>query len=85
LLTVAQKNGWRHVFAFKEGRLSVDWDKFQRLLALTAEIALWLTLPSGTLQVSRWVNGMSYENSDPCTHTFNALECVKTALGLTTR
>jgi hypothetical protein len=84
-LTVAKNNHWGYVFTFKEGRLPAVWEEFQRLLALTPENTLRLTLPSGTQQVYRWVNGMSYLDSDHRTHTFNALECLETAQGLTTR
>jgi hypothetical protein len=84
-LTVAKGNDWSYVFTFKEGRLPTVWEEFQRLLTLTPENTLRLTLPSGTQQVYRWVNGMSYLDSDRRTHTFNALECLETAQGLTTR
>ena len=84
-LTVAKDNGWKYIFTFKEGRLPAVWEEFQRLLALTPENTLCLTLPNGTQQLFRWVNGMSYEDSDRRSHTFNALECMESVGDLTTR
>ncbi|HZY31008.1 MAG TPA: hypothetical protein VFF86_05130 [Candidatus Methylomirabilis sp.] len=84
-LLVARNNDWRFVFTFKEGRLPKAWEEFERLRDLSPENALRLTLPDGTLQLYRWVNGMSYEDSDHRLHAFNALECLETAKGVTTR
>jgi hypothetical protein len=84
-LRVARNNGWRFVFTFKEGRLPKVWEEFERLRDLSPENTLGITLPNGTLQVYRWVNAMSYEDSDHQLHMFNALECLETAQGLTTR
>lgn len=84
-LTVAKNNDWSYIFTFKEGRLPAVWEEFQRLLAHTPENTLGLTLPSGTRQVYRWVNAMSYEDSDRRTHTFNAVECLETVEDVTTR
>lgn len=84
-LTLARSNDWRFVLTFKQGRLPSVWEEFERLRNLSPENTLRLTLPDGTLQVYRWVNAMSYEDSDHRTHAFNALECVETAKGVTTR
>lgn len=84
-LSIARVHDWRFVFTFKEGRLPKVWEEFQRLRDLSPENSLRLTLPDGTLQVYRWVNAMSYEDSDHRTHTFNALECLETAADVTTR
>lgn len=84
-LTLARTYDWRFIFTFKEGRLPSVWEEFQRLRDLSPENSLRLTLPDGADQVYRWVNGMSYEDSDHRFHTFNALECLETAKGVTTR
>lgn len=84
-LVIARANHWRFVFTFKEGRLPKVWEEFERLRDLSPENTLRLSLPEGTLQLYRWVNAMSYEDSDRRLHTFNALECVETAKGVTTR
>lgn len=84
-LILAQKHDFRYCFTFKEGRLPSVWEEFQRLSSLSPGNSLRLTLPDGTLQVYRWVVGLSYEDSDRRSHTFNALECLETTKGGTTR
>lgn len=84
-LSIARTHGWRFVFTFKEGRLPKVWEEFQRLRDLSPENTLRLTLPDGKLQRYRWVNALSYEDSDHRTHTFNALECLETTGGVDTR
>lgn len=84
-LTLARHNDWRFVFTFKEGRLPKVWEEFQRLRDLSPENTLRLTRPDGTLRLYRWVNAMSYEDSDRRLHAFNALECLETVKGVTTR
>lgn len=83
-LALARNNAWRFIFTFKEGRLPAVWEEFERLRDLSPENTLRLTLPDGTVQLYRWVNGMSYEDSDQRIHTFNALECLETTKGVTT-
>jgi hypothetical protein len=84
-LALAQKHDLRYVFTFKEGRLPSVWEEFQRLADSSPENRLRLTLPEGTVQVYRWVSGLSYEDAEHRLHTFNALECVETRQGVTTR
>ena len=84
-LALARANRWRFVFTFKEGRLPNVWDEFERLRDLSPQNTLSLSLPDSTLQIYRWVNGMSYEDSEGRTHSFNALECLETSHGKTTR
>jgi hypothetical protein len=84
-IEIAERNGWAYVFTFKEGRTPALWDEFQRLLNLTPENQLVLQPPSGDKQVYRWVNGLSYEDSQKRTHLFNAIECLETVDGVSTR
>lgn len=84
-LTIARTNRWRFLFTFKEGRLPEVWKEFERLRDLSPENTLRVTLPNGILQVYRWVNALSYEDSERRVHTFNALECLETVKGETTR
>jgi hypothetical protein len=84
-LTLAKDHDCRYVFTFKEGRLPAVWQEFQRLADLSPQNGLRLILPDGTSQVYRWVSGLSYEDSRRRSHTFNALECLETRQGTTTR
>jgi hypothetical protein len=84
-LTLAKDHDFRYVFTFKEGRLPAVWEEFHRLADLSPENRLRLTLPDGTAQVYRWVSGLTYEDSKRRPHTFNALECLETRQGVTTR
>jgi hypothetical protein len=84
-LTLAKDHDFRYVFTFKEGRLPAVWEEFQRIADLSPENRLRLTLPDGTSQVYRWVSGLTHEDSQRRPHTFNALECLETRSGVTTR
>ena len=84
-IEIAQQNHWAYVFTFKEGRMPAVWDEFQRLLKLTPANRVVLYPPGGAQQCYRWVNDLSYEDSQGRPHTFNALECQETIHGVTTR
>lgn len=84
-IEIADRSGWAYVFTFKEGRMPAVWSEFRRLLDLSPANRLVVRLPNGTEQVYRWVNALSYEDSAKRGHTFNALECLETTAGVTTR
>jgi len=79
-LTVCEQYRWSYVLTFKEGRTPALWADFQGLLKLCPENSLVLTLPDKTRQHFRWVNDLSYEDSEHRIHTVNALVCTETAL-----
>ncbi len=64
-----------YVFVFKPGRLPAVWADFQALLALCPEQYVELVTPAGVRQVYRWVNAVSYIDSDGRPWTFTALQC----------
>jgi hypothetical protein len=84
-IEIADDAGWSYVFTFKEGRMPAVWNEFRRLLDLSPGNKLVLRLPRDVEQVYRWVTNLSYEDSEKRTHTFNALECLETRDGVTTR
>lgn len=84
-IEIAEQNHWAYVFTFKEGRMPAVWDEFQRLLDLAPENRLINEPPNGVRQVYRWVNDLSYEDAAHRVHRFNALECLETKQGVTTR
>lgn len=84
-IEIADRSGWPYVFTFKEGRMPAVWSEFRRLLDLSPANRLVVRLPNGAEQVYRWVNALSYEDSAKRGHTFNALECLETTAGVTTR
>ena len=75
---LAAANDWRFVAVFKPGRLPGLWADFQGLLALCPEQKVEVLLPDGTRQVFRWVNRLSYTDSDNRTWILNALQCEET-------
>jgi hypothetical protein len=77
-LAVARDNGWKFLVVFKPGRLPSVWAEFQRLLALCPEQKVETVLPDGTRQVYRWVQGLSYTDSEGRWWTFHALPCEET-------
>jgi hypothetical protein len=85
-LAVAQDHGWKFLLVFKPGRLLSVWAEFQRLLALCPQQKVERILPDGTRQVYRWVQGLSYTDSEGRAWTFHALQCEETdPEGKTTR
>jgi hypothetical protein len=82
---LAAEHDWRYVLIFKPGRLPSVWKDFQQLLSLCPEQLVEVKLPDGTRQVYRWVNDLSYTDSDGRTWKFNALLCQETRGEKTTR
>jgi len=80
-LAVTRDNNWRFLVVFKPGRLPAVWQEFQRLLTLCPQQCVELVLPDGTRQVYRWVNGLSYTDSEGRDWTFHALQCEETRPG----
>jgi len=80
-LQIAKDNDWRFLLVFKPGRLPSVWAEFQTLLKECPKQKVELLLPDGTKQVYRWINGLSYTDSDGRTWTFNALQCEETRPG----
>jgi hypothetical protein len=67
-----------YVYVFKEGRTPALWRDFQGLLKLLPEQYVEVQTPQKTQQVYRWVNGLSYEDSDKRQWQFNAIACQET-------
>lgn len=84
-LQLAQDYDCSYVFTFKEGRLPALWREFQTLLTLCPENTLQCPLPKGGWQIFRWVDDLSYQDSEGRTWTFHALQCEETVAGQTTR
>ena len=85
VLSVCKQYAWSFVLTFKPGRTPALWEDFQGLLKLSPENAFIQILPDNTRQVFRWVNGLSYTDSEKRTHTLNALLCEETPPGAETQ
>ena len=70
---------WSFVVTFKEGRLPDLWREFQALLRLVPNQGLREQLPDRTRRLSRWIEGLTYVDSEGRTHTLNALRCEETS------
>ena len=77
-LAECKANDWRFLLVFKPGRLPSVWEDFQQLLAAKGDQKVEQVLPNGTRQVFRWVNGLSYTDSEGRTWVFNAIELEET-------
>jgi hypothetical protein len=71
-------HGWVFVVTFKPTVLPTVWTDFQSLLPLVPEQRVERLLPNGTQQIYRWVNDLSYEDSEHRCWTLNALQCEET-------
>lgn len=72
---LARDHHMAYVFVFKPGRLPAVWADFQALLTLCPAQYVELETPAGLRQVYRWVNDVSYTDSDGRTWTFTAIQC----------
>jgi len=79
VLCLCEQHRWSYVLTFKAGRTPALWADFQGLLKLAPENRHRVTLPDGTRQQYRWVNGLDYLDSEGHAHRFNAILCVETA------
>jgi hypothetical protein len=66
---------WAFIVVFKPTVLPTVWEEFQSLLPLVPTQVVERVLPDGTRQVFRWVNNLSYRDSNGRTWTFSALQC----------
>ncbi len=66
------------VFTFKPGRLPSVWEDFLALLKQCPQNTKRLRLPNGTRQLYRWVNDLSYQDTENRQHTFDAFLCEET-------
>lgn len=74
-LARCRRAGWSFVVTFKEGRLPDLWREFQALLPLHPGQRLREELPDHTVRLYRWVEQLSYVDSEERHHTLNALLC----------
>lgn len=72
---LARAHDMAFVFVFKPGRLPAVWADFQALLTLQPEQYVQVETPDGVRQVYRWVEQLSYVDSEGRPWTFTALQC----------
>lgn len=83
-MEICRENNFSFIFTFKPGRLPAVWEDFQALLKACPENVKHVQLPDGSSQVYRWVNDLSYQDSEGRLQQFNALLCEETVEGKTT-
>jgi hypothetical protein len=83
MFALAKQEDWRFVFIFKPGRMPSVWEDFQSLLKECPDQQVQEDLPDGTQRIYRWVNRVSYTDSDDRTWTFNAIALQETKNGKT--
>jgi hypothetical protein len=78
-MSVCEQYNWQYMIVHKEGDIPFIHQEFEALLPLTPENHLtFLTGPQGkTRQKYRWVNDISYVDSEKKKHTLGVLECVE--------
>jgi len=76
---ICQQYRWSYIFTFKPGRTPDLWQDFNGLLKLVPENTLRVTLPKGVRQLYRWVNDITYLDSDNRSHNLNAILCKETS------
>lgn len=76
LFALAQELKWSFVVTFKEGRTPSLWRDYRALLPLCPENVLRRTWDD-RVQEFRWVNDLSYQDSEGRWWQLNALECTE--------
>jgi hypothetical protein len=84
-LALITAHGWSYVLVLKPGRLPSVWQDFVQLLELVPGNRLEQTTPQKVRQVYRWVNDVSYVDSEGRQWTFSVVQCEETKEGMTTR
>jgi hypothetical protein len=84
-LALAAANKWAYLFVLKEGRIPSVWEDFQQLLPLVPGNRVEMTTPQGVRKVYRWVNEVSYVDTQKRRWTFTVLQCEESKDGVTTR
>ena len=75
---IAQDYRLSYVYVFKEGRLPAVWADFQGLLQLCPKQRVELHTPQKVRQLYRWVNDVSYTDSQGRPWSFTAIQCEET-------
>jgi len=75
---LAKDHNASFIYGFKEGRLPTLWRDFQDLLPLCPEQRLECQTPAGTRQVYRWVEDLSYTDSQQRPWRLTAVRCEET-------
>jgi hypothetical protein len=84
-LALITSRGWSYVLVLKQGRLPSVWQDFVQLLELVPNNRPEQTTPEKIGQVYRWVNDVSYVDSEGREWTFSVVQCEETKEAVTTR
>ena len=78
-MSICEKNNWKFMIVHKDEDIPFIHKEFESLLPLTPENQFtFLTGPQGkTRQEYRWINDISYTDSEKKKHTVGVLECVE--------
>ena len=78
-MSICEENNWKFMIVHKDGDIPFIHKEFESLLPLTPENHFtFLTGPQGkTHQEYRWINDISYTDSEKKKHTVGVLECVE--------
>jgi hypothetical protein len=78
-MSICEENNWKFMIVHKDGDIPFVHKEFESLLPLTPENhSTFLTGPQGkTRQEYRWINDISYTDSEKKKHTVGVLECVE--------
>jgi hypothetical protein len=77
-LEVCEMRDWKYLIGLTDDDLPTVNQEFEALLALPPKNRREMALAKGIRQTYRWMNGITYTDSDNHTHALNVLECVET-------
>lgn len=79
VIDICDQHKWSYICTFKEGRTPDLWQDFMGILSLVPENTLTRILPEDLRQRYRWVNDITYVDSEERPHKLNAILCEETS------
>ena len=78
-MSICEENNWKFMIVHKDGDIPFVHKEFESLLPLTPEnhFTFLTGLQGKTRQEYRWINDISYTDSEKNKHTVGVLECVE--------
>ena len=78
-MSICEENNWKFMIVHKDGDIPFIHKEFESLLPLTPEnhFTFLTGLQGKTRQEYRWINDISYTDSEKKKHTVGVLECVE--------
>jgi len=76
---ICEQNAWKYLIVLKDADLPDLNHEFKSLLKMSPDCQRQIELDCGSKQTFRWMNGISYTDSNLDQHLVGVVECIETA------